>query len=419
MGIKIKTLIASCLIGMLMLSGCAKKEDTIETRETPLSVSVDDADSDSNGYEIVKDFYRDGEDITVNYPRIEGLQDENIQGHINGILKEAAMSYFDDDPELINLDISYEIKHRGNNLLSVRYYGWAYVTGAAHPSKLDDSRNINMKTGQEIDLNDLFFMDEIMIGNIIKNSTYVGPMDLDEGEETEIVQNDLRYYLGEYGIGGRGCYFTEDSFCISVDTSHAIGGYAEFATKYGDLARSMNLENGMWNDFKEIINKSAGDDIEIGKEQSIHKVSMKDLYNFTKFEDQSFNVDLENWGAVSFVSGWDFNHKLSFYLTDDTGTILYRLPDYRENYWVNLKVLAVSFKDVDEDGLRDIIIIAQRNNAFSSCDVYLQRDKEFVQVPALYEDMNDSDLEYDTVAKVVEYMKSRGKAIADKEVKMK
>lgn len=78
---------------------------------------------------------------------------------------------------------------------------------------------------------------------------------------------------------------------------------------------------------------------------------------FQKISEQSFPVTLNQWGNVQFVSG-----KLTggdhvpdeFYLTDEEGDILY-------NFYVTLPyqmdVQAVSFPDINKDGLKDLIII--------------------------------------------------------------
>lgn len=61
--------------------------------------------------------------------------------------------------------------------------------------------------------------------------------------------------------------------------------------------------------------------------------------------------------------------------------------------------------------MKDIIIIAARNSKFTSCDIYFQKDQKYVQIPALYDDLNLSNSEYDTVDKIMYYMKARGNAI--------
>ena len=89
--------------------------------------------------------------------------------------------------------------------------------------------------------------------------------------------------------------------------------------------------------------------------------NLKSIKGFSLFKDQTFMVNLDSWGTVKFVSG-----KLTagshiptvFYLTDKDGNILY---DFDMNPY-NSDVKAVSFADINKDGLKDIIIIVAGND---------------------------------------------------------
>lgn len=86
--------------------------------------------------------------------------------------------------------------------------------------------------------------------------------------------------------------------------------------------------------------------------------NVKSIKGFTPIESQSFMVNLNSWGNVKFVSGklTAGNHiPTVFYLTDEAGNILYSFEDTPFPYSVDVK--AVSFVDVNKDGLKDIIII--------------------------------------------------------------
>jgi len=84
--------------------------------------------------------------------------------------------------------------------------------------------------------------------------------------------------------------------------------------------------------------------------------NLKDLVGFSPFKDQSFTVELNSWGTVKFVSGKILggNHIPTVaFLTSKDGDIYYDL-NYIPN---NVEFYAVSFQDVNKDGLKDIIII--------------------------------------------------------------
>ena len=91
-------------------------------------------------------------------------------------------------------------------------------------------------------------------------------------------------------------------------------------------------------------------------------------------KNQSFTVNLNSWGNVNFVSGEILNTPI-FYLTNKDGDILYDFDDgigLDSNFVI---VKAVSFQDVNKNGLKDIIIIAADNNDSSNvmAEVYLQQ----------------------------------------------
>ncbi|SDH78119.1 hypothetical protein [Desulfosporosinus hippei] len=123
--------------------------------------------------------------------------------------------------------------------------------------------------------------------------------------------------------------------------------------------------------------------------------NLKDIVGFRPIQNQSFMVDLNSWGKVKFVSGklTGGNHiPVVFYLTDKDGEILY---DFQANLPYMVDVKAVSFEDVSQDGLKDIIIIVddaypgQGNNPLAT--VYFQKsDGSFANDLLLDQEINDS-----------------------------
>lgn len=121
--------------------------------------------------------------------------------------------------------------------------------------------------------------------------------------------------------------------------------------------------------------------------------NLKDMNNFTTFKDQCFTVNLNSWGNVNFVSGKATGGKhipTLFYLTNKNGDILYNF-DSPFPYSVTPK--AVSFKDINKDGLKDVIIIVSANEDSSSsiAKVFFQKaDGSFNNDGKLDEEINSS-----------------------------
>ena len=78
--------------------------------------------------------------------------------------------------------------------------------------------------------------------------------------------------------------------------------------------------------------------------------------------EQSFDVTLDDWGAVTFVSceptSWLVNEEPSFFLVRDDH-IVYRFPDNNLKGYSGMfdSIGAVAFRDINDDGKDDIIII--------------------------------------------------------------
>lgn len=139
--------------------------------------------------------------------------------------------------------------------------------------------------------------------------------------------------------------------------------------------------------------------------------NLKNIKGFALIENQTFMVDLNSWGNVKFVSGklTAGNHiPVVFYLTNKDGDILY---NFNATLPYSVDVQAVSFKDVNKDGLKDIIIIVADNYDGSSEDpiatVYLQKaDGSFTNDYKLDQEINDSGNNKD-IGTVTNYLSSK------------
>jgi len=123
--------------------------------------------------------------------------------------------------------------------------------------------------------------------------------------------------------------------------------------------------------------------------------NLKNINGLELIKDQTFMVDLNSWGNVNFVLGQltGGNHiPVEFYLTNEEEDILYNFNTVLP-YSVDVK--AVSFQDVNKDGLKDIIIIVEDNYDGASGEplaaVYLQEaDGSFTNNNELNQEINDS-----------------------------
>ncbi len=87
---------------------------------------------------------------------------------------------------------------------------------------------------------------------------------------------------------------------------------------------------------------------------------------FQVIEDQVFPVTLENFGEVTFLPALDETcRRLVLFFAQEDGEVVYKTEELASNYvdrgtlkQRNRTLSAVSFQDVDQDGLTDIVLIA-------------------------------------------------------------
>jgi hypothetical protein len=127
----------------------------------------------------------------------------------------------------------------------------------------------------------------------------------------------------------------------------------------------------------------------------------KEIYpKGTKIENQSFKVSFENFIDVEFASYAEYNHspsRVNLYLLNND-EVLYELPEYFGNKnWSFDEIIAVSFKDLDFDELKDIIVMTNYITGmgpsgmkpFRVIDVYFQKKNGFEQVENISEELNN------------------------------
>ena len=117
--------------------------------------------------------------------------------------------------------------------------------------------------------------------------------------------------------------------------------------------------------------------------------------------NQCFSINLENYGDVRFISGHkreNANDNANFYLIDSNNNVLYKFPDFYGNEKGMFNdITAIGFTDVNNDGLKDIVIIAayqakgSTSSSFTSISsIYFQKGKEFINNKKFDDELNKS-----------------------------
>lgn len=131
--------------------------------------------------------------------------------------------------------------------------------------------------------------------------------------------------------------------------------------------------------------------------------TITDLRNggWNDISNQCFDVNLNKYGKVKFITETNFNTGLfNFYLEDGKGNIAYKFPvDYRNDIGPNSLiegVSAISVRDVNNDGLKDVIVLfngtdSNKNVPISICIIFSQKNNGvFIYNKSLSEKVNKS-----------------------------
>lgn len=142
-------------------------------------------------------------------------------------------------------------------------------------------------------------------------------------------------------------------------------------------------------------------------------------------KDQTFPMDLNDWGNVTFVTygpepGADFED-VSFYLMKDK-KVIYEFPFLGENNKTDEfgglfdSVASVGFRDVNHDNLKDVIVIInyitgagpQGMESRPRVRIFLADEKKFNVAKDLIQDITDQMEESNlTINNVLEYLKNK------------
>ncbi|BDR70234.1 hypothetical protein K144313037_16460 [Clostridium tetani] len=177
------------------------------------------------------EFKNDIIDVDMTIPLINGLKDKEIETKINKIIENRAMDFKKDIENMAKeakkenaLTNSYQAilkfktSFNKNNILSLTMCFYEY-TGGAHGLGYNESLNVDLNTGEEIYLKDLFHNKKDyknIINDFIRN---------------DMTKNPNKYYENAssdfYGIIQDQPYYIEDSNLVVYFNPYEIAPYSE------------------------------------------------------------------------------------------------------------------------------------------------------------------------------------------------
>lgn len=373
--------------------------------------------SERQSYELIqKEYSKNG--IVIKYPQITKLKNIAKQKSLNQILKADALEglqKYADSNAGVHVEIDYEIKRQSERFLSVQYTGIHYMKDVAYPTHMFYTTNLDMKQVSRIRLRDLIKVEKPFI-ELIKSGKITAVQPEQQGLIGDFTKDDLIQLLTNADVTKGSLaevemesfsYFTNDSLGMSVPMAHVVGDHAEYEIPLAQIPENIRQNEELWSELSSV------------EDQSVSTVGGEKL-NTDQYEieeSQSFQTTFEGFGKVRFVSTQakkDEIPKNYFFLLDDQERVVYSFPDMYGNEWwyADEGIEAVAFRDVNKDGLKDIIIIAYYETGtgpdgakpFPIADIYFQKkNKTFTTIPALDEALNDQG-HNPTIKDVIQYV---------------
>lgn len=205
-------------------------------------------------YKIVSETYDNNKGTKMSYPQISDFSDAQKQKELNEMIKNEALkgnNYYKDvvDGE-VTIDIKYKIVCQEPELLSIIYSGVGNVSGAAHPSNLFYTTNLDITNRKNLRLNDIVNINDDFVNMLINGSFKAVNSEYEAEYKAEINMLTLEEWKKSLlaadpsdKMGSEFSYMTKDSLGISIGVLHALGDHAEFEIKYKDILKYIKLKD--------------------------------------------------------------------------------------------------------------------------------------------------------------------------------
>lgn len=204
-------------------------------------------------YKTVSETYDNNKGTKISYPQISDLSDAGKQKELNEIIKNEALkgnNYYKDVEGEVTIDINYKIVCQEPELLSIIYSGVGNVSGAAHPSNLFYTTNLDITNKKNLRLNDIVNINDDFVNMLINGSFKAVNSEYEAEYKAEINMVTLEDWKKNLlaadpsdKMGSEFSYMTKDSLGISIGVIHALGDHTEFEIKYKDIWKYIKIKD--------------------------------------------------------------------------------------------------------------------------------------------------------------------------------
>ena len=194
------------------------------------------SESNTMRYEVVDHVLAITDEFSLKVPMLKArdASDYMMTSEIirNKIYDELSV-YFTDGAEVTLDNYSYEATLTRDQFVSIIFSGNIFVEGAAHPSNLFITLNIDMLKEKEVKLDDFIDNQDEFI-KLLKSDKAIfrGVEEAEKYVKKELSKDELKAELFE---NNKNVYFTEKGIAVVIEVPHAIGDYAIFEIAYEDI----------------------------------------------------------------------------------------------------------------------------------------------------------------------------------------
>ncbi|SDE86309.1 hypothetical protein SAMN04488542_1034 [Fontibacillus panacisegetis] len=240
------------------------------------------------------------------------------------------------------------------------------------------SRNLN-----ELSFRDYLAAIEELVLPILKEKGYSVDSDLDPFFNGYIGDGFIEYQLfKDHAEDG-------NQYIVHVEPFTKVIKELGEVERFDDADEASSLTDDTYDTLDEAAALPAGDHLD-----DFIKIGYQII------EEQTFQAVLQPWGNVRFVSGYLSEDKFKqpmYHIVDSEQKVLFTLPpdmNIKDLYFEGLK--AVSFKDMNEDKMKDIIVIgeyskdSQGQNKGILVSVYFSSGEMYSSLPWYNDQLNNS-----------------------------
>lgn len=227
-------------------------ESEEETQTQTEEETVAFADEQTVQYDIESVTYEDTLNgsckVKVVFPQLIDMENTELQNTINENVKQMVMQEISEE-RLTAYGLGYQVATQGTGILSVIFRGYCNYEGAAHPTNLIRTMNLNLTTGKNLRLKDYADMAQIVSGLETASGYEIISEGVDMADFSAFLNNgyvtDYAMTLLDYDVDWNNqelipagySAIRNNHVVLFVEAEHAMGDYVELEFDQVTLSR--------------------------------------------------------------------------------------------------------------------------------------------------------------------------------------